>query len=85
MRHLAIGDIHGCSRALDALLAVVKPRPDDLLITLGDYVNRGPDSRGVVERLVSLHRAGHLIALTGNHEQMMLEARDDGSIPEGGR
>lgn len=76
MRHLAIGDIHGCSQALDALLAAVAPRPDDRLITLGDYVNRGPDSRGVLDRLLSLHRAGQLIPLRGNHEQMMLEARE---------
>jgi hypothetical protein len=42
MRYLAIGDIHGCSQALDSLLAVVKPQPDDLIITtLGDYINSG--------------------------------------------
>lgn len=78
MRHLAIGDIHGCSRALDALLGAVAPKSDDLLITLGDYVNRGPDSRGVIERLLRVHRTGRLVALRGNHEQMMLEARDEG-------
>jgi serine/threonine protein phosphatase 1 len=77
MRHLAIGDIHGCSRAMDALLAAVAPRPDDVIITLGDHVNRGPDSRGVIDRLLRLHEAGQLVAITGNHEQMMLEARDD--------
>jgi serine/threonine protein phosphatase 1 len=76
MRHLAIGDIHGCSRALDALLAAVSPRADDRLITLGDYVNRGPDSRGVLGRLLQLHRLGQLIPLRGNHEEMMLEARE---------
>jgi 3',5'-cyclic AMP phosphodiesterase CpdA len=44
MRILAIGDIHGCSIALDALLEIVQPASSDLLITLGDYVHRGPDS-----------------------------------------
>jgi serine/threonine protein phosphatase 1 len=78
MRCLTIGDIHGCSDALDALLGAIAPRPDDLIVTLGDYVNRGPDSAGVVERLVRLNRAGRLIALRGNHEQMMVEARDEG-------
>ena len=75
MRTLAIGDIHGCSRALDALLALVAPQPDDQLITLGDYVDRGPDSRGVLERLLALHATGRLVALRGNHDYMMLQAR----------
>ena len=43
MRTLVIGDIHGCSTALRTLLAVVAPQPKDLIITLGDYVDRGPD------------------------------------------
>ncbi len=75
MRILAIGDIHGCSRALDTLLAEVQPQPEDLLITLGDYVDRGPDSHGVLERLVALHLTGRLVPLRGNHDEMMLNAR----------
>jgi serine/threonine protein phosphatase 1 len=75
MRILAIGDIHGCSQALASLLDMVRPQPDDLLITLGDYVDRGPDSYSVIEQLLALHDTGRLIALRGNHEQMMLDAR----------
>jgi serine/threonine protein phosphatase 1 len=75
MRVLAIGDIHGCSRALDTLLAAVNVQPEDCLITLGDYVDRGPDSFGVIERLLALRKTHHLIPLRGNHEQMMLCAR----------
>jgi serine/threonine protein phosphatase 1 len=76
MRVLAIGDIHGCSRALDTLLAAVDLRADDRLITLGDYVDRGPDSKGVLDRLLQLRRQKiDLIALRGNHDQMMLDAR----------
>jgi serine/threonine protein phosphatase 1 len=74
MRTLAIGDIHGCSVALDRLLQAVAPTPDDLLITLGDYVDRGPDTKGVLDRLMALHRTGRLIALMGNHEEMLLDA-----------
>lgn len=74
MRTLVIGDIHGYSATLDALLAAVKVRPDDLLITLGDYVDRGPDSRGVLDRLIALHRTGRLIPIFGNHDQMMVDA-----------
>jgi serine/threonine protein phosphatase 1 len=75
MRVLAIGDIHGCSRALDHLLAAVGPRKSDLIITLGDYVDRGPDSAGVIDRLIRLREKHQVICLRGNHEQLMLHAR----------
>ncbi len=76
MRHLAIGDIHGCSTALTTLAEYVPFRPDDVLITLGDYVNRGPDTRGVLDWLIRYSESHELIALRGNHECMMLNARD---------
>lgn len=75
-RLLAVGDIHGCSRALDVLLAAVNPHGADRIVALGDYVDRGPDSKGVLDRLIGLHRRGLLIPLRGNHELMMLRARD---------
>jgi serine/threonine protein phosphatase 1 len=81
MRLLAIGDIHGCLTALDTLLDLVAVRPDDRIVTLGDYVDRGPDSRGVLDRLIALHAGGRLIALRGNHDVMMLEARRTGIDP----
>jgi len=77
MRTFAIGDIHGCSHAFDLLLAAIELQPDDLLITLGDYVDRGPDSKGVLDRLIALQSTACLVALRGNHEVMMLEARED--------
>lgn len=77
MRLLAIGDIHGCLTALDTLLAHVDPQPGDWIVALGDYVDRGPDSCGVLDRLVELAGGGRLIALRGNHEEMMLDARTD--------
>lgn len=76
MRTLAIGDIHGCLRSLDALLGAVKLQANDLIVTLGDYVDRGPDSLGVMNRLIRLSKTHRLIALRGNHEQMMMEARE---------
>jgi serine/threonine protein phosphatase 1 len=72
MRILAIGDIHGCERAFDSLIAAVDLQPEDRLVTLGDYVDRGPDSKGVINRLITLHDTGQLVALRGNHEVMML-------------
>jgi serine/threonine protein phosphatase 1 len=74
-RTIAIGDIHGCSAALSALLEAIRPRPEDCIVTLGDYINRGPDSRGVIERLINLAHRCRLFPLLGNHDQMILEAR----------
>jgi hypothetical protein len=45
-RTIAIGDIHGCLAALDALLTAISPGPEDTLVTLGDYIDRGPQNRG---------------------------------------
>src|SRR5882724_10961248 len=75
MRTLAIGDIHGCLRALDAILEMVRPQPDDLVVALGDYADRGPESRGVIDRLLELRGRCRLVPLRGNHDQMMLDAR----------
>lgn len=77
----AIGDIHGNLTALDDLLARVLPEltSDDTLVFLGDYIDRGPDSRGCVERIVRLKEeaAFSLVTLLGNHEQWMLRTMDD--------
>lgn len=73
-RTIAIGDIHGCSKPLDALLDAIEPATGDRIVTLGDYVDRGPDSQGVLERLIELESAGLLVPLLGNHEEMMIAA-----------
>ncbi len=76
MARYAIGDVHGCLRTLEALLHQLAPGRGDQLIMLGDYVDRGPDSRGVIDLLMSLPAAGvELFALQGNHEVMLLEAQ----------
>ena len=71
-RTFAIGDIHGCLTALQTLMNFVPLRDDDTLITLGDYVDRGPDSKGVLDWLIERHAGGHLIPLRGNHDLMFL-------------
>lgn len=75
-RTLAIGDIHGCWRSLAALEAFAGITVHDRVITLGDHVDRGPDSRLVVEWLIRHDALGHLVALRGNHELMMIAARE---------
>jgi serine/threonine protein phosphatase 1 len=73
MRTLVIGDIHGCSTALRTLLNTVRPGTDDVLVTLGDYVDRGSDSKGVIDILIGLETQTQLKPLTGNHEILFLE------------
>jgi serine/threonine protein phosphatase 1 len=75
-RTFAIGDIHGCLAALDALLSAIQPRPDDTIIALGDYVDRGPDCRETIQRLIDLGRQCRLIPLLGNHDDMLLAVHD---------
>jgi hypothetical protein len=67
----AIGDIHGEARLLRALLARLPLRPADTLVFLGDAVNRGPDSLGVVRQILALRdaRPGETVCLMGNHEE----------------
>jgi len=74
-RTIAIGDIHGCSTAFEAILNAIRPRPEDTIVTLGDYIDRGPDSRGVLDRLIQLSRRCRLVPLLGNHDQMLLDVR----------
>jgi serine/threonine protein phosphatase 1 len=71
-RTIAIGDIHGCARALEVLLEVVAPDKSDTVIPLGDVVDRGPDSRKVVEKLLELRSHCQLKPVLGNHEEMLL-------------
>lgn len=72
-RLIAIGDIHGCAAALRGLLIAIAPSPEDTLVLLGDYVDRGPDSQAVIELLVQLRQRTNVVAVMGNHEEMMLK------------
>ena len=71
----AVGDIHGCLDKLKKLMDKIKPIDEsDTLIFLGDYIDRGPDSKGVVECLLELKDTlRHLVCLRGNHEEMFLD------------
>lgn len=74
-RIFAIGDIHGCDDRFARLLERLPFDPGrDTLVFLGDYIDRGPGSRHVVERICGLIEAGvHVVPLIGNHEYLMLE------------
>jgi serine/threonine protein phosphatase 1 len=73
-RTIAIGDIHGCLAALTTLIDAIDPGPEDTLITLGDHIDRGPDSRGVLDRLISLAERCEVVPLMGDHEEMLVDA-----------
>lgn len=68
----AVGDIHGQLAQLEALLEQLPLEAGDRLVFVGDYVDRGPHSRGVVERLVALRQEHDCVFLMGNHESMFL-------------
>ena len=88
-RVYAIGDIHGCVGQLtamhDAICADLAERPSAqaAVVYLGDYIDRGPDSAGVIEliRTASLPTGTQRIPLMGNHEHMLLEALGDPESP----
>lgn len=75
-RVFSIGDIHGCSIALAALIDAIDLQPQDTIVALGDYVDRGIDSKGVLDQLIALQSKCNLVPILGNHDQMMLYARD---------
>ena len=81
-RVIAIGDIHGCATALHALIGEIQPAPSDTIITVGDVIDRGPDSRDVIDTLIALRQECHLVSLLGNHEEMLFSARSSHDMLE---
>jgi len=72
--HIAIGDIHGLAKTLEQLLARL-PK-EGVLVFLGDYIDRGPASKEVIDRLLKLEKERECVFLRGNHEAMALDAID---------
>ncbi|MFT6320090.1 MAG: serine/threonine protein phosphatase 1 [Granulosicoccus sp.] len=74
MHRYAISDIHGCAKTFKALLEKINLTKEDELYLLGDYIDRGPDSRGVIDHIWELQNEGFQVqCLRGNHEQMLLD------------
>lgn len=78
-RIFAIGDIHGCSKTFEKLLTdKIQITREDEIYCIGDYIDRGNDSKGVIDLIMRLRTEGYPIyTLRGNHEQMMLDAVTD--------
>ncbi len=78
MRKIVISDIHGCLQTFKALLYKIMLTKNDELYLLGDYIDRGPDSKGVIDLIWKLQNEGHFVhCLRGNHEQMLLDSFND--------
>jgi serine/threonine protein phosphatase 1 len=69
----AIGDIHGERERLEQLLGSLPLRDGDRLLFVGDYVDRGPDARGVIDLLLRMAQTRSCVFLLGNHESMFLD------------
>lgn len=76
-RTIAIGDIHGYSRALSAILTSIQPVQEDTIVILGDAVDRGPDTKDVLDQLIELKEHCFVVLILGNHEEMMLAAQQN--------
>ena len=72
-RVLAFGDAHGNYNQLKQLISRVNPTKEDLLIFLGDYIDRGNQSLDCLKLVMKLSKQDNVIVLRGNHEQMMLD------------
>lgn len=81
MRTIVIGDLHGNDIAFRKALKTVSLKKEDKLILLGDLIDRGRDSKGVLDTIILLLESGfkNIICLRGNHEQMLLDAFYDAS------
>jgi len=70
----AVGDIHGCLSHLERLIGMLPIRPEDVLVFIGDYIDRGSDSKGVVDYVLDIrNKYCATVCLMGNHEQMFLD------------
>ena len=76
-RVIAIGDVHGCAAALSTLIDTIQPAQQDLIVMLGDYIDRGPDSKSVIDQVLELSTRCHVMPLIGNHETMLLQGLDE--------
>lgn len=78
-RVFVIGDIHGCFKTLEHLLfKIIQVSKDDTLFFLGDYIDRGPSSKEVIDLLIDLKKKGYkLNCVLGNHEKLLLDSIDN--------
>jgi len=72
LRHIFIGDVHGCIQELDMLLEKISLKETDILVFIGDLIDKGPDSSAVVKRFFELKSTFQVKLILGNHEEKFL-------------
>lgn len=72
-KYFAVGDVHGCFEELEALIERLPLDSNSVLVFLGDYVDRGPESKSVIDFIIELKKKHRVVALKGNHEAMFLD------------
>jgi serine/threonine protein phosphatase 1 len=81
----AVGDIHGCVAELRALINLLPLTPDSTVVFVGDYIDRGPHAKDVVDTVLELARTHRVVCLMGNHERMLLDFVAAPQSAQGGR
>ena len=76
-RYIAITDIHGELGKLENLLSKINTKPDDIFVFMGDYIDRGPNSKGVIDRVIKQSETHKCIYLMGSHEYAFLHSDDE--------
>lgn len=76
-RLIAIGDVHGCADALHLLVDAIAPSPADHIVFLGDLIDQGPNTCEVLDLVLDLERRCQVTLIQGNHEEVLLSARED--------
>lgn len=75
-RYIAISDIHGEVAKLENVLSKIDIQPDDIFVFMGDYIDRGPDSKSVIDRVIKQSETNRCIYLIGSHEYAYLHRND---------
>lgn len=78
----AVGDVHGCLESLETLIKHIRPQLDDTIIFLGDLIDRGNNSKGVLDYVMQLQQRCYVQCIMGNHEEMLLGAPLDPEMRE---
>ena len=78
-KRYVVGDIHGCVKSFRSMIkSKLKLTKEDTLFLLGDYIDRGPDSKGVIDFIMELQRESYNVKpIMGNHEYMLLQSLED--------